>query len=396
MTVVRTKRRERVLAAMALSLGCLASLVVSEAFLRWWEHRLERKRMDAPPPVQMMEANPSGAGSFRLRPNLRLDVGIKGHTVRVETNRFGMRWPDVALQKAPRKRRIAVLGDSFAFGAWSSTIEKSFVGVLQGGLPKRFEVLNFGVGGYGLDDEELLLRERVVDFAPDYVIVALFNGNDFRDTYLGLRKHRVEQGVVNLDEANVEALVPAQFVERDDTVSLPAEDPWLLRRALTRLVTFRYAFAALGWDNPWLDFKVSRRVTTFTFWSRLPQPEIILRARDETLATLDRMNARVRERGALLGVVAIPFRDQVYASTPSGADFDTDFPQAYVKVHCRERGIPFLDLLPPLRQRVIETRDPLYLREDIHFNDSGHALVGSLVRQWFLTAMAPQGPEDAR
>jgi SGNH hydrolase-like domain, acetyltransferase AlgX len=186
------------------------------------------------------------------------------------------------------------------------------------------------------------------------------------------------------------------FVKRDDTVSLPAIDPSPLRRALSRLVTFRYVFAALGWDNPWLDFNVSHRFTTFTFWSQVPQPEVILRARDETLSTLDRMNALARARGAVLGVVAIPFRDQVYAERAAGAHFDTGFPQAYVKVHCAERGIPFLDLLPPLRQRAIETRDPLYLREDIHFNDSGHALAGSLMREWFLASLAPRDMDTAR
>jgi hypothetical protein len=163
MSASRSRGRERALAAMAFGVGCLFSLAGSESFLRWWERHLEQKRLEPPPSVEMIEANPTGAGSYRLKPNLRLDVRIKGRTIRVETNRFGMRWPDVTLEKPPRRRRIAVLGDSFAFGAWASTIDKSFVGVLQAGLQKRYEVLNFGAGGYGLDDEELLLHELVFD-----------------------------------------------------------------------------------------------------------------------------------------------------------------------------------------------------------------------------------------
>ena len=46
--------------------------------------------------------------------------------------------------------------------------------------------MSFGVGGYGLADMELLLHEEVVRFGVDYVVIALFNGNDLRDTWLGV------------------------------------------------------------------------------------------------------------------------------------------------------------------------------------------------------------------
>ena len=42
----------------------------------------------------------------------------------------------------------------------------------------KVEVLNFGIGGYGTDQELLTLRLHVLDFSPDLVMLAFCPGND--------------------------------------------------------------------------------------------------------------------------------------------------------------------------------------------------------------------------
>lgn len=361
--------------------------------LEWFARRLERARVQAKlagPGLALMRENPSGAGSFRLRPGLDLDLRVKGVAVRIRTNSAGMAWREVALEKPARLRRVAFLGDSFTFGCWARDAQHGFVGVFESGLnARRFEVLNFGVGGYGLDDEELLLREVALAYDPDWVFVMTFVGNDFRDTWLGLNKHRLEAGTARLRDERLAERVPATFIDAPWPPAQPAHDPNPLRRWLTDSATFRLLQPRLGLTYPWVQFAPSRRFTSFPFWSQRPAPPVALRARDEYLATLGRLRDLVHARGARLAVVTIPFREQVYASEPSGPGWDITYPQAWVAAWADTEDVPFLDLLPRLREHALRTNDELYVEDDIHWNEQGHALAGTWLRDWFQQQLLP-------
>jgi hypothetical protein len=366
-------------AAGLFAVSSAISILLLEAALRAYDAHLAAPAGGAVLPI--LQPSPTGLG-YGLRPNVNLSVPIGRRLVRIQTNSHGMRWREVDRAKGSR-RRIAFQGDSFAFGCWSDSVEDSVVGVFERGVSATlWEVLGFGVGGYGPPDEELQLERQVLGFSPDFVIVVFFAGNDFRDAHLGLDKSDLGDGVARLIDAKVRARVPADQLVEDPTSCPPSGvAPW--RARLDRLVTFRRLAALLGRENLSLEFAVNRNFTMFTYWSQHPYPPIALQARDEALACFGRMQETLRTHGARLAIVAVPYREQVHSRVTAGRDFDVAFPQVYVQTFAREHGIPYLDLLPIFRAHVADHNRRLYLDGDIHLNQLGHRLAGEAIAEWF-------------
>ena len=95
------------------------------------------------------------------------DVGV-----RINSGGFrGAEWPP------PRagRRRVLVLGDSFAFG-WGVDEDRTLAALIDAAEP-AWDVLNAGVSGYGTDQELLLLRRLMREARPD-LVVCLLCAND--------------------------------------------------------------------------------------------------------------------------------------------------------------------------------------------------------------------------
>lgn len=120
--------------------------------------------------------------SYELTPRFVGDA----RGMHIETNSLGMRCHEPAATKDERLVRIAVLGDSVTFG-FSVRGEETYCSVLErelaateAGAGERFEVLNFGVGGYSTRDEAVVLEHKALPLDPDLVIVGYFlNDPDF-------------------------------------------------------------------------------------------------------------------------------------------------------------------------------------------------------------------------
>ena len=129
---------------------------------------------------------------FELRPGARVQAEVD-----YRTSASGMRNPEVAEEKAAGQRRVAILGDSIAFGYWVEE-RQAFPRQLEGmlGGPERIQVLNFGVPGYNLEQEIESLRTKALRYSPDVVVVA-FCLNDLEGLFsyeYGLTIDRSERG----------------------------------------------------------------------------------------------------------------------------------------------------------------------------------------------------------
>ena len=97
----------------------------------------------------------------------------------------------------PDTLRIAIFGDSFALGAevsddetWGYQLEMK---LNQAGI--RTEVLNFGVGGYGMDQAFLRWQEAGRDYAPDMVIFGFQPENLNRNVNVFRQLYFLETGI---------------------------------------------------------------------------------------------------------------------------------------------------------------------------------------------------------
>lgn len=113
---------------------------------------------------------------YTLRPGFR---GV-AFGVALETNHLGFRGPDWSNPKPLRRFRIAIVGDSHAF-AYGVAFEKSVGEVLAALLNERgdgdYEVLNFGVPGFNIENSLGVVREYVLAHDPD-VLIVMPSGND--------------------------------------------------------------------------------------------------------------------------------------------------------------------------------------------------------------------------
>jgi hypothetical protein len=101
-----------------------------------------------------------------------------------KVNKFGYLGPAYPKHKDQNTLRIALVGDSFVEGIqvfdrqhYRHILEKKLSNLLN----KNVEVLNFGVGGYNLRDIYIDLRQRLLTYNPNIILIFIRAGNFFQN-----------------------------------------------------------------------------------------------------------------------------------------------------------------------------------------------------------------------
>jgi len=112
-----------------------------------------------------------------------------GRETYIITNNLGYVGTDVALEKRNNVTRIAMLGDSMTaalqvdyYNNFSSILENTLnTSAAESG--KRFEVLNYGIGGTGTFLQYQTYQKNIAPYKPDAVFLIFFTKNDYHDNY---------------------------------------------------------------------------------------------------------------------------------------------------------------------------------------------------------------------
>jgi hypothetical protein len=129
---------------------------------------------------------------YRLVPNYEMRYQTSDFDTFIKINSEGLRDYEHRKDKDSTTFRTLVLGDSFTLGA-GVNIEESYLKLLEailnqstsGGAPKKYEVINAGVSGFGTEQEYLYLEEIGNRYRPDLVIVGLYS-NDIYEVMRGI------------------------------------------------------------------------------------------------------------------------------------------------------------------------------------------------------------------
>ncbi|MEM7306143.1 MAG: SGNH/GDSL hydrolase family protein [Planctomycetota bacterium] len=203
---------------------------------------------------------------FRVSSNLRLTWENRPGAVRVteyrggadapptivehRINAQGFRGPEVAQPKPPGTYRVACLGDSHTFGTgvpegatWPAHLERMLAAV--GGAD--VEVMNCGVSAYDTQREVLLLRERVLDYAPDLVLLQYHVNDVSPRNALGWKPPHSGRLARWTDPGSTGVLRRLRAVSRAASIALDRLHGYLLVREESGLSLDGYAEASPGW-----------------------------------------------------------------------------------------------------------------------------------------------------
>lgn len=118
------------------------------------------------------------------------------YAVTVRINRFGFRGPEIDRRKKPGQKRVMVIGDSFTFGVGAEENE-TIPALLQkhwNPSGEKIQVLNAGVGNSSPILYYLRLRDYLLDFDGDLVILMLDFSDLWEDWYFEKRVERDREG----------------------------------------------------------------------------------------------------------------------------------------------------------------------------------------------------------
>ncbi len=282
--------------------------------------------------------------------------------VEVHVNERGFRGPVVPYPRAGGTRRVLYLGDSVTFGYRIARWEDTYPYVIGSMLEARdsipTETVNLAVEGYSQWQQRILLEQEGYGYNPDLVVVG-FVLNDVTEMFHLARFGGSDEGF-QLRHSYVSIF--------DRLVSKSA-----LCYEIQNLILEIKARRRLGADLR-LGALHQEMLEVETLMAHPEQPNVKM-AWDYALADLQAIVDGCGAHGIPVLVVVLPFTVQL--SDPERLSA----PQRVIASYAAARGIPLIDLLPPLVEYTHRTHvapERLFLDHD-HLSIEGHRVVADLL-----------------
>jgi hypothetical protein len=375
-------RRLMVGRVLAMLIALLSPLLLLEASLRMFGPWLPGG-YDTGPYMQRHEL----LGHFHV-PGHRGWMRAPEFTTYVEISPLGLRDRRTIYAKPPDTFRIPLLGDSYLEGVQVQQREgvaerlEVLLNESAGQSGPRIEVINGGVAAYGTAQYLLLYESDVHRYEPDLVMVFHFVGNDVKNNSPELE---IPRGDLK------RAVKPYFEIAEDGSLTLLPGPPVVPQKPLVRVLrqfwTYNvfegsiFAFLDPSYIREEIEVVGGAQNYVRQNYDLEPEGEWA-KAWTLTEALLARLQMRTREHGAPLVLVGVPdwraldpdvWREELFRNRRQQRPASPEAPTDRLGQIAGRLEMPYLDLLPVMRQSVAEGSGPLYFAVDGHWNAAGHA-----------------------
>jgi lysophospholipase L1-like esterase len=374
---------------LAMLLGAVVPLLLLEASLRLFGPWLPGG-YDTGPYMERHEL----LGHFHV-PDYQGWMRAPEFITSVQISPLGLRDRRTTYEKPADTFRIVLLGDSFLEGVqvqqWEGVaeqLEQLLNARLDPAAGLRVDVINAGVAAYGTAQYLLLFESDVHRYEPDLVMVLHFVGNDVKNNSPALE---IPGGNRKL------ALKPYFELDPDGNLTLLPGPPPTPQHPFVRLMRRCWSYnvfegSVLTLFNP---AHIREEIEVVGGARNYVRENYALSVEREwakawrvTEALIARLQLRTQERGAPLVLVGVPdwraldpaeWRETVFRTRPQTRPASPEAPTDRLDQIATRLEMPYVDLLPALREAVATGQGPLYYAVDGHWNAAGHAAAAGAI-----------------
>ena len=292
----------------------------------------------------------------------------------VRFNSVGLRDGEYDLTKPTGVTRIAVLGDSFVWGYGVEQYE-NFTAVLEARLDEAgypSEVINFGLTGYGTDQNYLAYLELARAYGPDIVLLAFYE-NDVLEV-ANDRMYGYPKPYFELD-------ADGQLILTNQPVPEPPN--WIAAR--------EFGASALGVPGTFKNRLYSNLATIHVVRFAIGKGRLLLEGNDaytknsdawpKTRALIAALDDAVTADGGQLVVLLIPTRFEMLRTAPWAFELG----DVIATLADERRDAAVVDLRPALSHPDEGTPADLYFEySGYHWTAAGHAVVADALYHFLL------------
>lgn len=327
-------------------------------------------------------------------PNIRVKEMFAGFETSFSTNSQGLRGKDPSIAKPDGTYRILVFGDSFVFGT-AVNDNQTFCRLLEESLNaaatgRRYEVINCGIVSYSPILEYLLLKEKMIAYSPDLVML-FYNFSDLQEDTVYARHARYDK------DGEIIACNPFYIDNHPDYLLLLQKRFHFFSFIYNKLSKSFNKMRILGFKKYLLSRprgKSAKELIMQKPTIRSVEQDAFFIFRENTdakvidyywknsSAWLDKFKVYLSDRGVDFILVSFPLGHQISKDAwregrkawflEEAKLYDSEAPFEMLASYARKRKIDFVNLRPYLAAHMEEE---LYYSFDGHWTAQGHKRV---------------------
>jgi len=315
----------------------------------------------------VVKYRPNQQGVYRIKDEIKAEY-------RINADGWNSKHPDYTRQQEDNTYRIAVIGDSYV-----EALQVDFNQSLAERLENKFsdqpaQVYRFAISGAPLSQYLYILRQEVVDYSPNLVVLVLVH-NDFSESY------RFSPGVytssflkIKLDGETVAGETPPKAYRPPWYSFIRESATWryLAYRQKVQFQTLRNIISRPG-NNAQPKYQANIDVSTLD--DRSLQDEVVT---DYIFRQAREITGRI---GAELLIVMDGDRSSIYNHVDSRQLYESGSLRlnAMAKSVAQKYNIHFIDLHPVFQEDYSINQKRLSFQNDGHWNAYAHELVANVI-----------------